>query len=94
LFSSSLRQMTAVRHSLSTIPGARGNRVGLALGCHNAAAFPASAPRFEVPSEGYAGWRWGESAVQSGDWQTLRPAKDLEVRHFEMYGAKVFDLPT
>jgi hypothetical protein len=25
----------------------------------------------------------------SGDWQTLRPAKDSEVRHFEEHGAKV-----
>jgi hypothetical protein len=26
--------------------------------------------------------------TQSGDWQTLRPAKDSEVRHFEEHGAK------
>jgi hypothetical protein len=26
--------------------------------------------------------------TQSGDWQTLRPAKDSEVQHFEEHGAK------
>ncbi len=26
--------------------------------------------------------------TQSGDWQTLRPAKDSEVRHFETHDAR------
>jgi hypothetical protein len=31
--------------------------------------------------------------TQSGDWQTLRLAKDSEVRQFETYGSKLSDLP-